>query len=224
MRILIIEDNPDIAGNLGDYLEARGHDVDYAQDGKVGLHLAVEHNFEIIILDINLPYINGFTLCQKLRQEQQVHTPVLILSARGELSDKLQGFAAGAWDYVVKPFALAEIEVRVEALLMRQQSRQASQLSLGSLILDTDNWQASRDGVVLHLHQACLRILEVLMRASPNVVARRDLEYALWGETPPESNPLRSHLYELRKNLDKPFDKKMLLTVHGIGYRLLADD
>jgi len=221
MRILIVEDNLDIAGNLGDYLAARGHDVDYAVNGEEGLRLAVAGSFDAIVLDVNLPHMNGFEVCRRLRTEHFIGTPVLMLTARGALADKTLGFQAGAWDYVVKPFALEELELRLNALMLRQHPGDAKHLKLGDVVLDLGARMATREGRSLQLHNVSLRILEALMRASPNVVSRPELEYLLWGDIPPDSDPLRSHMHELRKALDKPFDFAMLRTVHGVGYKML---
>jgi DNA-binding response OmpR family regulator len=223
MRILIIEDNPDIAGNIGDYLELQGHLVDFASDGLMGLNLAIEHTFDAIILDINMPRMNGFEVCRQLRGEHQLDTPVLMLTARDSLADKTTGFELGAWDYLVKPFELKELAMRLDALKLRQAPNRSRTISVGDLSLNLDKWQAIRDGKVLNLHRASLRVLEMLMRASPNAVSRQDLEFFLWGDNPPSSDPLRSHMYELRRELDKPFEFKMLKTMRGIGFALSAD-
>lgn len=220
MRFLIIEDNPDIAGNIGDYLELQGHIVDFASDGVMGLTLATEHTFDAIILDINMPRMDGFEVCRRLRDEHQLDTPVLMLTARGSLADKATGFQLGAWDYLVKPFELKELMMRLDALKLRQAPNRSRTLEVGNLRLNLDAWQATREGNVLNLHRASLRILEMLMRASPNAVARQDMEFFLWGDHPPSSDPLRSHMYELRRELDRPFDYKMLRTMRGIGFAL----
>lgn len=223
-RILIIEDNPDIAGNIGDYLELHGHIVDFAGDGVMGLHLATENTFDAIILDINMPRMDGFEVCRKLRNEHHLDTPVLMLTARDSLADKTRGFELGAWDYLVKPFELKELAMRLDALKLRQAPALGRILSVGDLSLNLNKWQAVRDGKVLDLHRASLRILEMLMRASPNAVARQDIEFFLWGDNAPSSDPLRSHMYELRRELDKPFEFKMLKTMRGIGFALNAEE
>ena len=224
MRILIIEDNPDIAANTGDYLELQGHLVDFAGDGVMGIHLAIEHSFDAIILDINMPRMDGFEVCRKLRDEHQLDTPVLMLTARDSLADKTTGFELGAWDYLVKPFELKELAMRLDALKLRQTPNRGRTLKVGELSLNLDKWQAEREGRLLELHRASLRILEMLMRASPNAVSRQDLEFFLWGDHPPSSDPLRSHMYELRRELDTPFVFKMLKTMRGIGYALRAQE
>ncbi len=224
MRILIIEDNPDIAANIGDYLGLQGHLVDFAYDGMMGLSLATENSFDVIVLDINLPRLDGFQVCRQLREQHQLETPVLMLTARDSLADKVTGFQLGAWDYLIKPFEMEELALRLDALKLRLEPERSRILSLGDLDLDLSAWQAIRAKKILKLHKASLRILEMLMRASPNAVSRRDLEFLLWGDHPPESDPLRSHMYELRQELDKPFKFKMLRTLRGIGFSLHAEE
>lgn len=224
MRILIIEDNPDIAGSIGDYLELQGHEADFASDGVMGLRMCSEHKFDVIILDINLPRMDGFEVCRQLRENYHLDTPVLMLTARGSLADKVTGFQMGAWDYLVKPFELQELGLRLDALNLRQAPNQARVLKLGELSLNVNTLQAERAGQALNLHRASLQLLEMLMRAAPNVVSRQELEFRLWGDEPPGSEPLRSHMYELRRELDKPFAFKMLKTVRGVGFALQAEE
>ena len=220
MRILIIEDNPDIAGNVGDYLEMRDDIVDFAGDGLMGLNLAIENTFDTIILDINMPRMDGFEVCRQLREEHQLDTPVLMLTARDSLADKVTGYQMGAWDYLVKPFELKELGLRLDALKLRQSPNRGRTLMVGDLSLNLDECKAVRDGNILDLHRASLRVLEMLMRASPNVVSRQEIEFSLWGDNAPSSDPLRSHMYELRRELDSPFEFKMLKTMRGIGFAL----
>lgn len=224
MRILIIEDNPDIAGNIGDYLELHKHIVDFASDGVMGLRLATENSFDAIILDINLPRMDGFELCRRLREEHQLDTPVLMLTARDSLADKVTGFQLGAWDYLIKPFEMKELALRLDALKLRLIPERSRDLSVGDLTLNLNAWRATRAGKNLDLHRASLRVLEMLMRASPNAVSRQDLEYMLWGDHSPGSDPLRSHMYELRRELDKPYEFKMLKTMRGIGFSLHPEE
>lgn len=222
MRILIIEDNADIAASIGDYLALAQWQVDYAFDGKIGLTLAIENEFDVILLDINLPRMNGFDVCQKLRQDHQLDTPILMLTARDSLADKITGFEMGAWDYLVKPFELKELEMRLQALRLRHAPSKTRELTLEDLVLNIDAWHASRNGKRLELPNASLKILEMLMRASPNAVSRENLEYRLWGDLPPNKNndPLRSHIHTLRHQIDNNRDKKLLHTLRGIGFAL----
>jgi DNA-binding response OmpR family regulator len=202
-----------------------GHRVDFAQDGISGMHLALTLEFDVIILDVVLPGMDGLDFCNKLRKESDKSTPVLMLTARDTLEEKLAGFNAGADDYLVKPFALEELAARLEALARRRPGiLDKNQLQVADLVLDKGRMVVTRSGKQIILNKVCFKILTLLMQASPNVVSRRDLEFALWGDMPPGSDALRSHIYALRKAVDKPFDLPLLETVHGMGYRLVAPD
>ena len=224
LRILVVEDNVDIAENIGDYLKAQGHIMDFAMDGIGGLHLAITQEYDVLILDIMLPGMDGITLCNKLREEGGKQTPVLMLTARDTLSDKLEGFKAGADDYLIKPFALQELEARIKALTKRAEIVEKPVLHVADLELDTGSMKVSRSGKPIDLNRACLKILQMLMQAYPNVVPRNEIEDTLWGDMPPGSDSLRSHIYLLRRAIDKPFEQALLETVHGVGYRLVDPD
>ena len=224
MRVLIIEDNPDIAANLGDYLEDLGHTVDFAGDGITGLHLAVVNNFDSIILDLALPGMDGLEVCRKLRQEAGRDTPVLMLTARDRLEDKLAGFDTGADDYLVKPFELQEVAARLKVLASRGRRRAQRELTVGDLRYNLDTLNVTRDGQEIYLNPIGLKLLQCLMDASPNVVSRAELETEVWGEEMPDSDSLRVHIHSLRSAIDKPFNSNMIQTRHGIGYRLVASD
>jgi DNA-binding response OmpR family regulator len=221
MRILVVEDHRDIAENIGDYLGPKGHEIDYAADGVTGLHLAVTHSYDVIVLDLMLPALDGFALCRKLREEAKRDTPVLMLTARDQLDDKVEGFRAGADDYLVKPFALKELEIRLEALRRRGTSAVTSRaLKVGDLEFDPDTQIVKRGGQRLELNPSLRRLLGVLMTNTNRVVRRDELEATLWGEDRPDADVLRAHIYALRAIIDKPFERKLLHTVHGTGYRL----
>jgi len=224
MRILVIEDQPEILQNIADYLALQGYLVDCAYDGLGGLHLAITQPFDLIILDLMLPGMDGITLCQKLRQDARISTPVIMLTARDSVDDKLTGFRAGADDYLVKPFSLPELHARVEAVLRRGQAGLQNMLTVGNLTYDMNNLEVARQGVLLKLSPIGLKLLEHLMKASPHVVKREALEELLWGEHLPGSDSLRSHIHTLRQTIDKPFNSPLLHTVHGIGYCLKAAD
>nr|WP_246191564.1 response regulator transcription factor [Pseudoxanthomonas gei] len=218
--MLVVEDNASLVANLFDYFEARGHTLDAAPDGITGLHLATHHAYDIVLLDWMLPRMDGREVLRRLRLHHPTQ-PVIILSARDELPDKIAGFRAGADDYLTKPFALPELEVRLEALLARSGERGRSRvLEIHGLRLDLRTLEAYREGRVLHLYPACRKLLEILMQASPAAVSRERLEVALWGEEPPDGNLLRSHIYELRRSIDGPFAVKLLHTLPRMGYRL----
>ena len=220
MRILIVEDQPEILQNIADYLELKGYLVDCAYDGLGGLHLALTQPFDLIILDLMLPGMDGITLCQQLRQEARLQTPVIMLTARDSVDDKLAGFQAGADDYLVKPFSLPELHARVEAVLRRGQTGLQNMLEIGDLSYDMNSLTVARQGKTIKLSPIGLKLLEKLMKSSPHVVRRETLEELLWGESLPGSDSLRSHIHTLRQAIDKPFSSPLLHTVHGIGFCL----
>lgn len=219
-RILVVEDNRDILANLADFLTLKGFEVDCAQDGLTGLHLAATHHFDLIVLDVMLPGMDGFTLCQRLRDSERRQTPIIMLTARDTLDDRLQGFRNGADDYLTKPFALSELAARIEAVLRRSRGGAKRALQVADLHYDLDTLAVSRGGQPLHVGPIGLKLLEVLMRKSPAVVRREVLESTLWGDSPPDSDSLRSHIHSLRQQIDKPFSSPLLHTVHRVGYRL----
>jgi DNA-binding response OmpR family regulator len=219
--ILIVEDHADIAEMVIDYLESRGFTADYAADGVTGLHLAVTNDYDAIVLDLMLPGMDGIKLCQKLREEARNKTPVIMLTARDTLDDKLNGLATGADDYLVKPFAIKELEARLHALIRRNRGELTREiLTVGDLTVDTSTLSVMRSGQELSLTPIALKILTVLMRASPAVVSRQDLERKVWGDILPDSDALKSHLYSLRKVIDKPFETALLHTIQGRGYKI----
>lgn len=224
LRILIVEDNADLAENIADYLEGQGHVMDFSMDGIGGLHLAITHDYDVIVLDIMLPGMDGLTFCRKLRKEARKHTPILMLTARDTLSDKLAGFDAGTDDYLVKPFALQELAARLRALVRRTDKCSETRLQIADLELDTGTMKVQRAGQPIKLNRASSKILTLLMEAFPRLVSREDLELALWRDMPPGSDALRSHIYALRSAIDKPFKSPLLKTVHGVGYRLVEPD
>lgn len=222
MRILIIEDDPAIAANLCDFFEARGHAVDAAGDGVTGLHLAVTGGFDAIVLDLGLPRMDGATLCRKLREDARDDTPVLMLTARDALEDKLQGFAGGADDYLVKPFALNEVEARLLALHKRRFGRVTDRvLAAGDLVFDPASLAVRFRGKDVRLTPKCLRILQALMAQPDRVLSRRELETEVWGDEQETGDALRSHIHMLRRELVGAGGYDPIENVHGLGYRLL---
>ncbi|MFN3883699.1 MAG: response regulator transcription factor [Rhodocyclaceae bacterium] len=225
MKLLVIEDDPDLAANLVDHLSQRGHFVDAAADGKTGLHLAATENFDAIVLDLILPALDGLELLRRLREDVGRATPVLVLSARDTVEDRIAGLTAGADDYLVKPFALAELEVRLLALVRRARSLVGQgRLKVADLVFDAASRRVARGKRVIELAPIPLKILETLMRASPRVVRRGELERLLWGGAPPPSDALRSHLHQLRQAIEQTGEPTLLETVRGVGWRLVAPD
>jgi DNA-binding response OmpR family regulator len=221
MRLLVVEDNRDILENLADYLTLKRYAVDCAQDGLTGLHLAATERYDLIVLDVMLPGMDGYALCQRLREGVRSDTPVIMLTARDALDDRLHGFRSGADDYLTKPFALSELAARIEAVLKRSRGGGRRTLAVGDLQYDLDTLEVRRGGRILHVGPIGLKLLALLMQKSPGVVRREALERALWGDSPPDSDSLRSHIHSLRLQIDKPFASPLLHTVHGIGYRLM---
>lgn len=220
MNILLIEDNRDLATNLFDYFEAKGHAMDLAADGISGLHFAAANQYDVLILDVMLPGMDGLTLCKRLREAGKL-VPILMLTARDSLDDKIAGLEAGADDYVVKPFSLREVDARLQALVRRSIAHESgSKLQVGDLIFDTLTFRVMRGERGIELPPVPLKLLEILMRQSPRVLPREEIEKAIWGDSPPDSDALRAHLYILRNAIDKNSDKPLLKTLRGIGYQI----
>ena len=225
ISVLVVEDSQDLATNIADYLESRGYLVDTAMDGITGLHLAVTQAHDVIVLDLMLPGIDGLSLCRRLRQDAQSDVPVLMLTARATLDDKAAGFGEGADDYLVKPFALRELDMRLRALTRRARAGEnLTLLKVADLIFDLDTFSVSRAGKLLTLPALPLKILELLMRRAPGVVSRRDIERAVWGDSPPDSDALRVHMHTLRSAIDPPGQRPLMHTLRGIGYQMKDPD
>ncbi|THB79167.1 MAG: DNA-binding response regulator [Desulfobulbaceae bacterium] len=219
LKVLVIEDNQDLAANITDYLSEKEYSVDYAMDGVTGLHLALNVSFDVIILDIMLPKIDGISLCQRYRQEAEEQAPILMLTARDTIDDKLSGFAAGADDYLVKPFSLRELEARIKALKRRHEPSVAM-LQVGDISVDTGTRKVRVSNREVYLNKTCFSMLVMLMQAAPNYVSRQEFEDKLWGDFPPGSDVLRSHIYSLRKALDEKGEASCIETARGIGFRI----
>ena len=225
MMILLVEDHHLLAETIMDYLATENIEIDYAARGLQGLELAKTQNYDAIVLDINLPEIDGFSICQQLRTTYKIDTPILMLTARDQLDDKLTGFDAGADDYLVKPFENQELVARLNALVKRQRGEVTQKRNqIGDLSLDSSSQRVWRDQQKLTLSPTGFRILRILMRESPAVVSREAIQQELWGDDIPDTDALRSHIYNLRKIVDHPFEFAMIQTVKGIGLRLTAEE
>jgi len=225
LHVLLVEDQMSIAKNIAEYMEAKGHVFDFASQGKQGVELALANHYDLIILDLNLPVMDGLEVCQQLRAKSDRHIPILMLTARDSIEDKVSGFNVGADDYLTKPFSLQELEVRCFALSRRHLLQTNDTLNIGPLSIDRKRKQVTRDGQPLELHTMGFRILTLLAEEYPQVVSRSMLLQKLWGDEPTESDAMRSHIYQLRRVLDKPFDYPLLKTVHGVGFTLdVADE
>ncbi|MFT4563889.1 MAG: DNA-binding response OmpR family regulator [Gammaproteobacteria bacterium] len=222
--VLLVEDHRDIAETVGEYLESKNYIVDYAADGLSGLRLGENNRYDALILDVMLPGIDGLDVCRRLRFESSIDVPILMLTARDTLADKLSGFEHGADDYLVKPFALEELEARLAAIIRRHKGAvSGGNLIVGPLSLDSETFKVSRENSEIFVTPIGLKILRLLMRSSPKLVTRVEIEREIWSDAPPDSDALRSHMYSLRKAVDKPFNKALIHTVHGAGFRL-ADE
>jgi len=215
INVLLIEDDKDLSEAISDYMELDGIEFDFAYNGAAGLNLALNQTYDIILTDLNMPKMDGINVCQTLRQKG-ITTPILMLTARDTLDDKLTGFAAGSDDYLVKPFAMEELKVRLFALVRRAQGV-VTNLTVGDLSIDLDKHLVTRAGQVLKMPPLCWKILVCLMQNSPNVVSKSKLEDQVWGDDLPNADSLKVHLFKLRQAIDAPFENKMIQTIHGVG-------
>lgn len=222
ISVLLIEDDLDLAQTVMDYLQLEAISCDHASNGAAGLNLLQQNYYDVLLLDLNLPRIDGLTVCERLRNEGS-NIPVLMLTARDQLTDKQAGFAAGTDDYLLKPFELKELVMRIHAL-SRRRSGQTQLLRCGDLQMNLQQRQLSRADINLHLSPTGWRILELLLRESPNVVSRQRLEVAVWGEEVPDSDSLKVHLHHLRKTIDGGFETPLLHTIPGVGIAIRDDN
>ncbi|SDQ66949.1 DNA-binding response regulator, OmpR family, contains REC and winged-helix (wHTH) domain [Pseudoxanthomonas sp. CF385] len=219
--ILIIEDNRGLAETVGTYLETRGMEVDYAADGEEGYRLAAENRYDAIVLDGHLPRMDGLDVVRTLRNVARVATPIIMVTGRDTLEDKLAGLDQGVDDYLTKPFATQELEARLTAVIRRNRKELGREvLKVGDLSFDPSCHRMRRGDRELELSPVATKLLNILMRESPRVVTRREIEREIWGDDLPDSDTLRSHLYNLRKAIDRGFDEPLLHTVQSAGYRL----
>ncbi len=223
LHLLVVEDHAALRSQVAALLREAGHRVSEASAGRLGLQLALAELPDVLVLDLGLPGLDGLQVCAQLRRAAARHVPTLMLTARDALQDRLAGFAQGADDYLVKPFAPEELLARVAALSRRPLAGRDYELTIGSLRIDRRANEAFRQGQRLALPPLAFQLLLLLAESHPRALTRSELIHRLWDDDPPESDPLRSHLYLLRQRLDKPFAVAMLQTVHGIGFRLVSD-
>ncbi|WP_270375238.1 response regulator transcription factor [Marinicauda sp. Alg238-R41] len=223
MRLLIIEDDKDVASFMSRGMKEAGHVIDAAHDGETGLEMARNGGYDVLIVDRMLPKLDGLTVIETLRGEGD-QTPVLILSALGEVDDRVQGLKAGGDDYLVKPYAFAELLARVEVLARRRDPDSVkTRLTVGTLDMDLLARTVRRDGEDILLQPREFRLLEFLMRNAGQVVTRTMLLEKVWDyHFDPQTNVIDVHISRLRSKIDKPFGAEMLHTVRGAGYRLSA--
>ncbi len=226
-RILIIEDDVSILSGLKDVLVFKSYEVLTAADGEKGYAAALKEKPDLIILDIMLPKMDGFTLCKKLRAEGNA-TPVLMLTARGEEPDKVRGLDIGADDYVTKPFSLPELLARVRALLRRRPEGNPppDSIRIGSVTVDFKKYEAHKSGEVLRLSPKEFGILKYLASRSGEAVSRDELLDEVWGyDLYPTTRTVDNHVAQLRSKVEEnPDEPQHLITVHGVGYKLILDE
>lgn len=221
VKILIVDDNADILSNVAEFLEIKGWTTECSLSSADAWERIQRNDVDLLILDVGLPGMDGLTLCRRLRAEGKL-LPILMLTARDAVDDRVDGLMAGADDYLVKPFSLRELAARIETLLRRSLGAENNLLSVGPLTMNLKTLVVTRSGRTLKLNPTCLKILRSLMSKSPAVVSRAQLEAELWPKDQPLSDSLRSNLYLLRQVLDKPFETEdaLLQTHPGFGWSI----
>lgn len=220
MKILIVDDSHSVAETIADYLELMGMTIDCAYHGEAALRLVQENHYDVIIMDVMMPKLDGISAVKKLREELFCNTPILFLTAKDTLEDKVAAFGAGGDDYLLKPFAMEELVMRLKALAVRGPRLDTGKLTFADITYDTQTEDVTRSGSAIKLSRIQLQILKVLLKQAPAIVSRQQVIESVWGEDAPNSDALRSHIYGLRTALDKGFEETRLETIHGQGYRL----
>src|SRR3989344_255220 len=223
MRILVVEDEHKIANSIKKGLEQESFAVDVAYDGSDGFDLATSEEYDVIILDLMLPGLDGLTICKKLRREENIHTPILILTAKGEVEDKVKGLNSGADDYLPKPFAFSELLARIRALARRPKQVLESSLRVEDLTLNTLTYQVNRSGKNIELSKKEYALLEYLMRHNGKVLSKDQIINNVWDyDSDVLPNTVEVYIGYLRSKIDKPFPKspQLIHKVRGFGYRL----
>ncbi len=223
MRILVVEDEHKIANSIKKGLEQESFAVDTAYDGETGFDLASSEEYDVIILDLMLPKMDGLTICKKLRYEENVHTPILILTAKDEVEDKVEGLNSGADDYLPKPFAFVELLARIKALTRRPKKTISTTLKAGDLTLNTTNFKVTRDGKEITLSKTEFGLLEFLMRHGNNILTKDQIINHVWKyDSDILPNTVEVYVGYLRNKIDKPFknQKPLIHTIRGFGYKI----
>lgn len=222
MRILVVEDEHKIANSIKKGLEQETYAVDVVYDGNQGYDLAASEDYDLIILDILLPGLSGLQICKNLRK-QNIHTPILILTARGQVSDKVEGLNAGADDYLAKPFAFEELLARIKALTRRPKDSLGSVLSCEDLSLNTLTYEVKRDGKLINISSKEFALLEYLLRHKNQIFTKEQIISHVWDyDADVLPNTVEVYIGYLRNKIDKPFANKkpLIQTVRGFGYRI----
>lgn len=225
MNVLLIEDDLTVAQNIRQGLTAAGHSCDMHNDGKAGLQAATESVYDLVILDIMLPSIDGLSILEAMRNDN-VTTPVLLLSAKSDVDDKVRGLRSGANDYLTKPFAFEELLARAEGLAGRKaDGDDATHIRVGELVLDRLNRKVRRGDIEIELQSKEFQLLECLLRHRGKVVTRSMLLEHVWNyHFDPQTNVIDVHISRLRQKVDKTFNVPLIETVRGTGYRISGDE
>ncbi|QPB82097.1 response regulator [Pseudoalteromonas rubra] len=224
-HILVVEDDMDIAQGIAEFLEPKGHELDFAYTGKQALVLLEQNRYQLVLLDINLPFVNGYDVCRQLSDnalgQHLAKIPVIMMSSRSHEQDILQGFASGAWDYLKKPFSFAELTARIDVGLMKSMppTTPTDVITFDNVILDPETLLLTYQNTSLQLHNIGYEILKLLISQAPGVVKTQTLHAHLWPDETPDSDPLRAHIYKLRKQLKAHFDQDFIETIKGVGYK-----
>jgi DNA-binding response OmpR family regulator len=222
MKVLIIEDEKKISAFIENGLRSERYAVDTAANGKDGLYLAFTNKYDLLILDIMLPEVNGITICKELRNKK-LELPIIMLSALDSVDDRVKGLNAGADDYLVKPFSFDELLARIKALTRRSNKDSSETIILGELIIDPEDYSVERKGKKLKLTATEFKLLEYLMKNKGRIVSKTLLLANVWGYNfSPESNIVDVYIKYLRDKIDKGYSKKMIITVRGLGYKICA--
>ncbi|MEX2961852.1 response regulator transcription factor [Microbulbifer sp. TYP-18] len=223
IRLLIVEDQIDLAENLFEFLGEERYVLDFSPDGLTALHLLATHSYDVVVLDLMLPGVNGFELCRRIRADLKCKVPIILTTALGSLADKEKGFSCGADDYLVKPFELRELQLRIEALYRRSILKESG-LRAGSVSFDPETLTVELYGKSVQLTGIPAKIFELLIGAYPKIISHEVMHEAIWGEdgSEHEGHSLRTHIYALRKILQSNFDVGLIKTVHGRGYQLIT--
>lgn len=220
VRMLVVEDNISLAENIFEFFDQPTYALDFAADGLTALHLLATNQYDIIVLDVMLPGVSGFDICQRVRHDLNCNTPIILVTAKDQISDKETGFSAGADDYLVKPFNLTELHLRVQALTRRNRLFDSS-LTLGVLRYEPDTFNLYvQNQLAVTLTGLSARIFESMLRAYPRPTSYEQLVEQVWSGRPTEHNTVRTHVSALRKQLQEATDLIAIKTLHGRGYIL----
>ncbi|WP_390242643.1 response regulator transcription factor [Vibrio sp. R78045] len=220
MKVLIVDDNHHVVETIADYLEMMGVIVDCAYHGEAALQLIKQQHYDVIVMDVMMPNMDGIMAVKTLRSQLYCQTPTLFLTAKDTLEDKMAAFKAGGDDYLLKPFAMEELFMRLQALSVRGPRLDTGILTFADIEFDTQTETVTRARVLIKLSRIQTQILKVLLQNPSTIVTRQQIITSIWGEESPNSDSLRSHIYGLRTSLDKDFTDTRLETIHGQGYRL----